>query len=186
MKRNILAVCAVLAAILALSSGASAWPGSSARSDVGANPPTNAAEVEIPEGPTTIDSVTPMLVPAAIEELLRQAGEALKNNIQHPVEAGKEVRAIQLFKLAESCRGKGEFEKARTCYQQVHILAPTSRLGRLAMDRLSEVEERMRESAEEQETLPVDESPQQTFRNIRRNTIPLGLVELPVPDEFPY
>ena len=123
-------------------------------------------------GPMTIDAVLPIL----LEQLLLQAAEAVKqpNRERAPAEA-QNKQARQLFEAAERARRAGDYERARVTYQQVHLLTPTSRLGRLAIDRLQEVEERMRESFEESGDGDDAES---MFNDMRENSVPLGLIEL--------
>jgi hypothetical protein len=100
-----------------------------------------------------------------------------QRNLNQAAVDTREREARQLFKIAEDCRHRRDFDRARTCYQQVHRLAPTSRLGQMAMDRLQEIEQRMLDPLEESEP-EVIRDPEQTFRNIRRWSIPLGLVEI--------
>ena len=118
--------------------------------------------------PLTIDAV----MPALIEQLFTQAAEALAQRRDGVPAADKQAQ--RLFEVAERLRRSGNYEKARVTYQQVHLLTPTSRLGRLAIDRLQEVEERMREPFEESG----DDDPEALFRDMRENSVPLGLVEL--------
>src|SRR3954469_15681098 len=59
--------------------------------------------------------------PEELGRLLHEVAEA-------PVEAAAprlaEVR--HLFEIAERCRLKGDLAKARTCYQEVHLMSPTT------------------------------------------------------------
>ncbi len=72
-----------------------------------------------------IDAVSPTFLPALLERLLTQAGNALT---PRPATA-QEKLADQLFRDAEQCARQGEFQKARLFYQQTHLLAPTSKIG---------------------------------------------------------
>jgi hypothetical protein len=92
----------------------------------------------------TMDVVAPAIVSGCVERLLRQFEELLTQP--------SEQRARELLELADRCGEKGEFARARAGYQQVHMLAPTSVYGRLAIRRLAAIEEKMREAAEESET----------------------------------
>jgi hypothetical protein len=89
----------------------------------------------------------------------------------------KNEQAQRLFEIAESHRRSNDYAMARKLYQQVHLLTPTTLHGRVAIMRLIEVEERMRESFEEQSTSG-HEDPEQVFRDMRDRSIPLGLVEI--------
>jgi hypothetical protein len=124
------------------------------------------------EQPPAIDAVSPTFLPALFEQLLTQAGNALAR----PATA-QEKLASQLFRDAEQCARQGQFQKARLFYQQTHLLAPTSKIGQRAIDRLQQIEERMRDTTEESTHppgFPVD--PEALYRDIRNRTIPLGLV----------
>jgi hypothetical protein len=90
----------------------------------------------------------------------------------------KNQEAQRMFEIAERCRRTGEYGKARACYQQVHLLTPTTLHGRVAIVRLIEVEERMRESSEEQGSPGRNDDPEQVYREMRERSIPLGLVEV--------
>jgi len=88
----------------------------------------------------------------------------------------KELQARQLFEMAEVYRRTGRHEAARQCYQRVHLAAPTSRWGRSAVERIQEMEERLRDAAEEQ-GIPSRDHPEASNRDIRNGSILLGLVE---------
>lgn len=89
-----------------------------------------------------------------------------------------EAQVRQLFESADRYRRKGLLEGARFFYQRVHLLAPTSRLGQLAIDRLQELESRERDDAEEQSNPARPDEPEARNRDLRNGTIPLGLVEI--------
>lgn len=125
--------------------------------------------------PAMIDAVCPSVLPALLEQILTQAGNALSQ--PQPPATVQEKMAQRMFRDAEDCARRGQLEKARLLYQQVHVLAPTSSIGRKAIDRLQQVEERMRDSAEESSDPPsTAPDPEANFRNLRDRTIPLGLV----------
>jgi len=52
----------------------------------------------------------------------------------------EEMQARALFAIAESCLSKGDIDKARTCYEETHLIAPESACGRQAMQRLAEID----------------------------------------------
>jgi hypothetical protein len=126
-----------------------------------------------PEPSAAIDAVCPSLLPALFEHLVAQAGNALTR----PAKTVEERMAEQLFHDGEIFARRGQLEKARLLFQQAHLLAPTSKLGRQAIDRLQKIEERMRDSAEESTDPPaVPLDPEAMYRNLRDRTVPLGLV----------
>jgi hypothetical protein len=151
-----------LAAILGFASASAAW-----------SKPIDAPAQQT-EAPMPLDVVTPALAPTLVEQLLLQAGRIYATAATNqPAD-----QAAELFKIAERFRRNGDYAPARALYQRVHLLAPTTRFGRLAIDRLSQVEERMREAAEEQEAPGYHEDGEQSRHNPPRGTIPLGLVEV--------
>ena len=95
-----------------------------------------------------------------------------------PVVKGADIekQLRQLFEMADQYRRTGLHASARYLYQRVHLLAPTSRLGRLAIEHLQELESRLRDAAEEQGNPDRPEEPDAWQRDIRNGTIPLGLV----------
>jgi hypothetical protein len=95
------------------------------------------------------------------------APPVVKGEARPAVDFEKQIR--QLFESADYYRRTGLYESARYLYQRVHLLAPTSRLGNLAIEHLQEIERRLREAGEEQEP---DE------RDVRNGSIPLGLVRV--------
>ena len=86
-----------------------------------------------------------------------------------------DVQALRLFETAERLRRGSKYDQARTLYQQVHLLTPTTLHGRMAIVRLGEMEERLRDAAEE-----ATDDPEELFRELRERSIPLGLVELSI------
>ncbi|MBI2807758.1 MAG: hypothetical protein HYX68_22485 [Planctomycetes bacterium] len=88
----------------------------------------------------------------------------------------QDQKAQQLFNRAEDERRQGHYQAARVFYQRVHLLTPTTALGRLAIDRLTEIENGQQGGAEEQDAPTID--PETLFQDIRGRTVPLGLVEL--------
>jgi hypothetical protein len=61
------------------------------------------------------------------------------------------VSARRLYQVGERCLRKGDLDMAYSCFQEVHLLAPTSRYGLNAIDRLSEIESRRAEDSSEAE-----------------------------------
>jgi hypothetical protein len=85
--------------------------------------------------------------------------------------------AQKVFDAGEKFRRAGDHAKARTCYQRVHLLTPTTLHGRVAIARIIEIEERMRVDAEEQGN-PGGTEPEEAFQRMRERTVPLGLVDM--------
>jgi hypothetical protein len=52
----------------------------------------------------------------------------------------KQQEARALFDIGEECRKKGDLDMARTCYEEAHLLAPQTDFGRLAIQRLAEMD----------------------------------------------
>jgi tetratricopeptide (TPR) repeat protein len=52
------------------------------------------------------------------------------------------LTARRMFRIGERCLSKSQFDMAYNCFQEVHLLSPTSRYGQLAIDRLSEIDKR--------------------------------------------
>jgi hypothetical protein len=46
----------------------------------------------------------------------------------------------RLFEIAEHCLKQGDFEMARTCYEETHLLAPQTSYGRRSIQRLSDLD----------------------------------------------
>lgn len=84
-----------------------------------------------------------------------------------------DLQAQRLFETAERLRRGSKHDQARRLYQQVHLLTPTTLHGRMAIVRLGEMEERLRNAAEE-----ATDDKEEMFRELRERSIPLGLVEL--------
>lgn len=133
--------------------------------------------VEFGTAPAPIDAVCPSLLPAYVEQLLQQVGELFFLPMRSAVETpDKEAR--RLFDDAEKCRRSGDYEKARMEFQRVHLLTPTSPVGRSAIDRIIEIEERMRESTEGQDAPSPSGDEEESLRDLRERSEPLGMVEV--------
>jgi hypothetical protein len=185
MKRSWLLMIAGFALMLGLASEAQCQ----------ANPPKGRFSIELgftskglllkfgagpamPDMPATIDTICPNIVPAYLDSLVTRMRSAftpaagMQAALPH---LEREQQSAQLFEVGEIYRRTGQFSSARTYYQRVHQTAPTSRLGALAMERLAELEERLRDAGEESG----NDEPEAHFQNIRERTIPLGLAQLP-------
>jgi hypothetical protein len=55
-------------------------------------------------------------------------------------DAQKRMQARTMFKIAERCLHNGDLDMARTCYEETHLLAPETRLGRKAIQRLADID----------------------------------------------
>jgi hypothetical protein len=135
------------------------------------------AAATMPDPTPGIDTVLPTIMPAYLEVLLKLVGESLFTQVSARVampEGDGARQARRLFEVAEMYRRGGDFDSARHYYQRVHVLAPISAIGRLAIERLGEVEERLRDAEESGH----EESDEMVFQRIRRATVPLGLVEV--------
>jgi hypothetical protein len=141
------------------------------------------------DGPVMLDMVVPTLLPQLLAEgLRRQMMEPAPSIDELDPSSDQGEQARQMFEEGERCRRQGNATRARTCYEEAHLLSPTSRFGRLAIQRLDALD-RVNDSAEEQEEPPTrrapttDEPPlsqgpaKQSFDKIRRGSQPLGLVE---------
>ena len=139
---------------------------------------------QCPEGRESVD-------PAAPGEVeIRPAADF------SPVSAADAPRLMEarhLYEVAERCRRKGDLAKARTCFEEVHLMCPTSEYGRRAIDRLRELEQVSADTAEEQDApprAPTEVEPplgtapdkgakagERLYRKVQDETQPLGLVE---------
>src|SRR4029079_9839364 len=61
------------------------------------------------------------------------------------------IRAVEIFQRAERQQQRGELNEARRGFEEVHLLAPISRVGQQAIDRLRQLELPGNGFAEEQE-----------------------------------
>ena len=117
-----------------------------------------------------LDTVNPLLLVAWMEQWLDTVAKLL------PDADPRTQQARLAYEAAEDARRAGDYAKARTEYQRVHLLAPTSRVGRLAIDRLIELEQRMRDAGEEAE--PAAPNPMPMRRSSFDGYRALGLVEV--------
>lgn len=116
------------------------------------------------------DGIVKITVPEKNQGRTRESRDAL----------AKGELAQQLFEIAERHRRTGDLDRARKLFQQVHLVAPTTLHGRVAIVRIIELEERMRDASEEQGgQLPGRaDDPEQVFRDMHERSIPLGLVNV--------
>ncbi len=101
-------------------------------------------------------------------------------------------RAADVFERAERSRQQGQTREARRGYEETHLLAPTSRVGRQAIERLGDLDRPGNGFAEEQEP-PLNRTSfrfnlpprgpmnhvkptAQEYRDMLRMTRPLGTV----------
>jgi hypothetical protein len=110
-------------------------------------------------------------------------------------------QARQLYEISGRCVREGNLEQARACLRQAHLANPTCRFGRLAIERLQQLESNDAEACEEPgkpakpnasprprvtDEPPLSEEPQsddeetsqaeRSLRQLRNTTVPLGLV----------
>ncbi len=100
-----------------------------------------------------------------------------------PEFANSAEEARHLYELAARFARAGKLIEARACLRKAHLANPTCRFGRLAMQRLQELE--TIEPAEEASEPPPNAEPpsgddmgsaEQIFQQMRQTTQPLGLV----------
>jgi hypothetical protein len=133
--------------------------------------------VATPEPAPAIDAMCPNIVPAYVQSLMSRVKGAFTEApgmSGAPKEVERDKQVTQLFEVGEIYRRTGHYASARVYYQRAHLAAPTSRLGRLAIERLGEIEDRLREAEESSEI-----DPQSLFFEMRERTIPLGLAQSP-------
>lgn len=116
--------------------------------------------------------------------------QAPRGNEAEPVfqpvnQVGETTESAQvkvLFDKAERNRVQGRAAEARTRYQQVHLMSPTSRLGRLAIDRIHSLENSS-SRGEESEPPFMERRSAPRLPNMLpvqpQKTKPLGMAELP-------
>lgn len=127
----------------------------------------------VTEAPPMIDAVSPAFLSALFDQLFVQIGNAIQPRPVSP----EEKAAQEAYRRAEECARTGQLEQARLLFQQTHLLAPLSKVGRQAIDRIQQIEERLRDAAEESTDPPsTAPDPEARFREMRDRTVPLGLV----------
>jgi hypothetical protein len=83
----------------------------------------------------------------------------------------REIQARHLFDIAEHCRRLGDVAKARTCYEETHLLCPDSAWGRSAIDRLRALDRaRMPLDAGEEQEAPPERIRQRDVNPPRRDS----------------
>jgi hypothetical protein len=123
-----------------------------------------------PEPTPTIDAVCPSIVSAYVQSLLERMKTQPTDAASSASDRDKQAR--QLFEVAEFYRRTSHYASAKFYYQRSHQAAPTSRLGRLAIDRIGEMEDRLRAADESSER-----DPEALFQEMRERTVPLGLTQ---------
>jgi hypothetical protein len=158
---------------------------------LGAQIETGAARAE-ETGPLSIDAWCPNLMPlltqcfcqrivtimqpvAAAPDRNAAADDAVRAGLD-PAFAATALQARHLYEAALRCLRAGKLAEARAHLREAHLANPTCRFGRLAIERLQELE-----------ALPPGEEPQsdeaesteaeRVFRRVRQTTQPLGLVQ---------
>ncbi|MEI7686501.1 MAG: hypothetical protein WCL32_15890 [Planctomycetota bacterium] len=81
-------------------------------------------------------------------------------------------RAVEIFQRAERHRQLGQLTDARRAYEEVHLLSPTSRVGREAIQRMRDLETPGNDFTEEQEP-PLSRSGYQPSEPARRESEPV-------------
>lgn len=75
-----------------------------------------------------------------------------------PMSDNRQSQAEKMFAIAESCRSAGDLEKAYVTYQEAHLLCPEGAHGRLAIERMAQIEQqRASETPAEESEPPQDE-----------------------------
>ena len=106
-----------------------------------------------------------------------------------------EKKAKEAFSRAEHYSQMGQLREARHAYQETHLLAPTSAVGKKAIERLREIDNPGNDFFEEQEPplsrtslRPANDAPRplnqpkptrEQYEDMLRQTQPLGGVRLP-------
>jgi hypothetical protein len=91
-----------------------------------------------------------------------------------PMMAPHDAEAARLFALGERCRQIGDYAQAAVCFEEAHLVSPTSVAGRLAIDRLRTMERErfgLRGAAEEAE-LPAVTQPRRPVAEPRDRSAP--------------
>lgn len=85
-----------------------------------------------------------------VDQRINLAGDALPGDDNQPTTPDSE-RAVEIFERAERHRKSGQLFDARRAYEEVHLMSPTSRVGRAAIQRLRDLETPGNDFSEEQE-----------------------------------
>jgi hypothetical protein len=196
MLRKVATVGVCISALTGVLAGNWLW---AKPADLPSNPQIECSEPDRtsePSEPPVIDAV----LPAFVEQWLQHAGDLLSRperminmeavwkrlpsfsanaNTETPrlVPANEKTaaeRTEQLYTIAEAYRVTGSYRTARFYYQRAHATAPASRFGRMAIERLQDLEERLRDAEESDPVRPPQESPEE--EDILKDYVPLGLV----------
>jgi hypothetical protein len=80
-----------------------------------------------------------LVLPWQVEPTDQAPSESKGDGSAKP-QAARRQQARALFATAERCLKNGDLDKARTYYEETHLLAPETRVGRRAIERLSEID----------------------------------------------
>ncbi|MFO0968083.1 MAG: hypothetical protein U0793_21210 [Gemmataceae bacterium] len=134
---------------------------------------------------TWLDALLPHLVTKAAQDAVTPQPAASVETARSPsnreVQLDRYRQAQRILGLGIAYEQRGLFSKARTCYQETHLLSPETRYGRQAMERLTALEQRSRErdgSEEADEPATSNDVRERNHENMRRQTAPLGTVPL--------
>jgi hypothetical protein len=97
--------------------------------------PWNFLHSRLPEGVSTPNAPEPTGRPKATYS---PRAALLENGSDRVALQAAQARAM--FEIAERCLKNGDLDKARTCYEETHLLAPETRYGRDAIQRLSAID----------------------------------------------
>jgi hypothetical protein len=135
-----------------------------------------------------VDAWCPVTLPFLVERMcerllaiMQVGGEATAT----PELAASAEEARRYYELACRCAREGKLERARDCLRQAHLANPTCRFGRLAIERLLEMEavgpaeEASEPPAARPKAAPRKKplsEPEREFQRMLERTQPLGLV----------
>jgi hypothetical protein len=114
--------------------------------DTGSIPPGQEAIEPNPPVAMSLDAWCPCALPLIVERLCERVLAIMQVSGPAPVViTGDEFsasaqEACRLYELACRCSREGKLERARNCLRQAHLANPTCRFGRLAIERLMEME----------------------------------------------
>jgi hypothetical protein len=113
------------------------------------------------ENDSTDQSTCPATTTEQPSQECPEASSGSCQDVDSTVDVAKMLTARRIFQIAERCLNKGDLDMASSCFQEVHLLAPTSRYGQRAIERLSQIESRKAqtgdaEEQDQQQTQPSD------------------------------
>jgi hypothetical protein len=135
-----------------------------------------------------VDEDPPSRDPSA-KNVRRQGPSGEPNSWPESATSAQEAR--RLYELADRFVRDGKVEKARALLRQAHMVNPICHFGRLAIDRLQELETPSEEPSEpappttqeppqpdQPSSKPDAADTERAFRRMRERTVPLGMVEI--------